>query len=52
MTKYEELMQIKNNAETDGRLGKISVEAAQKIVADTERVMGCMTIEELSEEVQ
>ena len=49
MTNFEKLIEIKNQAETDGRLGKISVESAQKIVADVENTMRLLTVEELAE---
>lgn len=51
MTKYEKLLNIKNEAETNGRLGKISVESAQRIVEETENIMALLSVAELSEEV-
>lgn len=51
MTKFEKLIDIKNKAETEGRLGKISVAEAQQTVAEIEKIMALLTAEELAEEV-
>ena len=52
MTKGEKLISIKNQAEIDGRNGKISVAEAQRIVAQTENIMAMLTVAELGEEVK